>query len=186
MKKCSLCFGLAFIIFLTICPFALQAQIFNIDQFEQLNGKWLQISYQAKGIRFETPSSPPVKGGDSGKFYGCAYWDPTRDWTGIEGAPWVTVTLYYSDGDLVAGTGYLWFHSGTMEVWGARFDLELLGGRIQTVGTFTGKEDYSQKGQYSSFGGLGVGRNLLTSGKIKAKVMSDTTKLPFSPPQCGW
>ena len=186
MGKGLMCVGIAFVVLLMMGPYMVQAQTFNIDQLEQLNGKWLQITFQAKRLLFETSTSAPVRGGESSKFYGCAYWDPTYDWTGIEDAPWATVTLYDSEGDLVSGTGYLWFHAGIMDVWGARFDLELIGGYIQTVGTFTGKEDYSQKGQYSSIGGLGMGRHVMTNAKIKAKVISDTTKIPFSPPPCGW
>lgn len=71
-----------------------------------------------------------------------------------------------------------------MENWGARFDMELRY-VIQTVGTFAGKGDYAKKSQYSSFGSVAWPRNILISTKIKAKVVS-ATKLPFSPPPCGW
>lgn len=183
MKKDSLCIGFLFFFFLMIDPYSVHAQIFDINQFEQLNGKWLQIKYLAKGVRFVTPTSPPEKATEPGRFYGCAYWDPTADWTGIEDAPWAEIDIYDEDGDF-DGKGYLRFHAGTMENWGARFDMELRY-LIHTVGIFTGKGDYTKKGQYSSFGSVAWPRNILVSAKIKAKVVSET-KLPFSPPPCGW
>jgi hypothetical protein len=62
--------------------------------------------------------------------------------------------------------------------------------KIWGAGTFTGKENYTKKGQYKSFGAYGyeyAGQRVF-GGKVDMKVVTDPEKkLPFIPPfTCGW
>lgn len=144
-----------------------------------------------QGSNAEAYGDVPERFSEKHTAWACAYWDPTFDWDlyGDDDPPASLDLSFYNEELDFVGSGFMWLSAGTVDNWSGRLKMDMGPYTVWGAGTFTGKENYTKKGQYKSFGAYGyeyAGYRAF-GGKVAMKVVTDPEKkLPFTAPACGW
>lgn len=195
MKKGLVCIGVFLVLFLMFGVYSAQAQSYS--SLTQLNGKWLKMSGNAKGVTY-TAFQAETAAVNIFTFtfkdqFACIAYNPGNDY----------VYLYvYDKAGKEIGEGYLYFHGGTAEQWTGRLEVNLAVGTYEDYaadgtnltalsGVSAKITDDASKGSIKGVGGYGYTEYMDTatdysdmSVKINAKIIA-IDKLPFTGADCA-
>lgn len=190
MKKLLLCIGVFLVLFFMTGVYTSQAQDFAA--LNQMNGKWLKFNGSIKGYDFGTyhdPAGEAVKlSGTLNQIYACVLYNPANEYADMN--------LYNKVGTQI-GWGFFYWESGTTDTWLSMTNIFLVssGRPYPTYDTDVGLSatliakttNAAEKGTFKSLGLQGDIENDTSFGRFGGSMKANiVTKLPFTPPACGW